>query len=119
MARDGGGGRGGEDDEDGSRACVRAARARAAATSCAHCRAARAVTYRYADGIKACAACDGDGARANGAHVSRRAHRLCEECVGGDPALAEWFCAQDEVREGWTSATRWVDNEVMDKARAR
>ena len=117
MARDGGGGRGGEDDEDGSRACVRAARARAAATSCAHCRAARAVTYRYADGVKACAACD--GARADGARVSRRAHRLCEECVGGDPALAEWFCAQDEVREGWTSATRWVDNEVMDKARAR
>ena len=89
---DGGGGGGG----GAARATGRAA----AATSCVRCRAARAVTYRYADGVKACAACAAPPVRGGGAQGERwRARRLCEACVGGDPALAEWFCAQDEVGE--------------------
>ena len=94
--------RGGEADDGGcgggggGGAAARAA----AATSCARCRAARAVTYRYADGVKACAACAAPPVRGGGAQGERwRARRLCEACVGGDPALAEWFCAQDEVGE--------------------
>ena len=93
--------RGGEADDGGGGGGGGAARARAAAaTSCARCRAARAVTYRYADGVKACAACAAPPVRGGGAQGERwRARRLCEACVGGDPALAEWFCAQDEVGE--------------------
>jgi len=95
--------RGGEEDDGGGAAAAAAARATgraAAATSCARCRAARAVTYRYADGVKACAACAAPPVRGGGAQGERwRARRLCEACVGGDPALAEWFCAQDEVGE--------------------
>ena len=92
---------GAEDDGGGAAAAAAAARARAAAaTSCVRCRAARAVTYRYADGVKACAACAAPPVRGGGAQGERwRARRLCEACVGGDPALAEWFCAQDEVGE--------------------